>query len=249
MTQLSLFNLANPTESSTHTHTSISYKRVHCLFEQSGTFKNEFRKLGYEAYDYDIEDEFGETDYQLDLFNEIDKAYKGEQSIFDNISEDDLVLAFFPCIRFEAQILLWFRGECASQKKWTLDQKLKYSLNLHNDLNRMYVHITKLVIIANDRKLKLMIENPYTEQHYLMKYWCIKPKIIDRDRSKMGDIWVKPTAYWCINFEPYNHELELPDYNKKLKYNYNIGGGIERSLIDSEYAENFIKKYLIGDNI
>ena len=27
---------------------------VHCLFEQSGTFKNEFRKLGYEAYDYDI---------------------------------------------------------------------------------------------------------------------------------------------------------------------------------------------------
>lgn len=249
MTQLSLFNLANPTESNTHTHTSISYKRVHCLFEQSGTFKNEFRKLGYEAYDYDIEDEFGETDYQLDLFNEIDKAYKGEQSIFDNISEDDLVLAFFPCIRFEAQILLWFRGECASQKKWTLDQKLKYSLNLHNDLNRMYVHITKLVIIANDRKLKLMIENPYTEQHYLMKYWCIKPKIIDRDRSKMGDIWVKPTAYWCINFEPYNHELELPDYNKKLKYNYNTGGGIERSLIDSEYAENFIKKYLIGDNI
>ena len=25
---------------------------VHCLFEQSGTFKNEFKKLGYEAYDY-----------------------------------------------------------------------------------------------------------------------------------------------------------------------------------------------------
>jgi hypothetical protein len=27
---------------------------VHCLFEQSGTFKNEFKKLGYEAYDYDM---------------------------------------------------------------------------------------------------------------------------------------------------------------------------------------------------
>ena len=31
---------------------------VHCLFEQSGTFKNEFKKLGYEAYDYDIQNNF-----------------------------------------------------------------------------------------------------------------------------------------------------------------------------------------------
>ena len=27
--------------------------KVHCFFEQSGTFKNEFRKLGYEAYGND----------------------------------------------------------------------------------------------------------------------------------------------------------------------------------------------------
>ena len=45
--------------------------KVHCLFEQSGTFKNEFRKLGIEAYDYDILNDFGETDYQIDLFSEI----------------------------------------------------------------------------------------------------------------------------------------------------------------------------------
>ena len=44
---------------------------VHCLFEQSGTFKNEFRKLGYEAYDYDIQNSFGQTDYVIDLFSEI----------------------------------------------------------------------------------------------------------------------------------------------------------------------------------
>lgn len=44
---------------------------AHCLFEQSGTFKNEFKKLGIEAYDYDILNDFGETDYQIDLFAEI----------------------------------------------------------------------------------------------------------------------------------------------------------------------------------
>ena len=50
---------------------------AHCLFEQSGTFKNEFKKLGIEAYDYDILNDYGETDYQVDLFAEIDKAYRG----------------------------------------------------------------------------------------------------------------------------------------------------------------------------
>lgn len=51
--------------------------KAHCFFEQSGTFKNEFRKLGYEAYDYDIQNNFGETDYVIDLFAEIEKAYSG----------------------------------------------------------------------------------------------------------------------------------------------------------------------------
>ena len=50
---------------------------VHCLFEQSGTFKNEFKKLGIEAYDYDILNEYGQTDHVIDLFAEIEKAYGG----------------------------------------------------------------------------------------------------------------------------------------------------------------------------
>lgn len=29
---------------------------VHCLFEQSGTFKNAFRQLGIPAWDYDIQE-------------------------------------------------------------------------------------------------------------------------------------------------------------------------------------------------
>ena len=58
----------------------------HCLFEQSGTFKNEFKKLGFKALDYDILNDFGETDHQIDLFSEIEKAYNNEPSIFDNIN-------------------------------------------------------------------------------------------------------------------------------------------------------------------
>ncbi len=53
--------------------------KVHCLFEQSGTFKNEFKKLGYEAYDYDLLNDFGETDFQVDLFAEIVGGWKTSQ--------------------------------------------------------------------------------------------------------------------------------------------------------------------------
>ena len=45
--------------------------KAFCLFEQSGTFKNEFKKLGIDAEDYDIRNDFGQTDHIIDLFAEI----------------------------------------------------------------------------------------------------------------------------------------------------------------------------------
>ena len=49
--------------------------KVHCFFEQSGTFKKEFIKMGIPAEDYDIQNNFGETDHVIDLFGEIDREY------------------------------------------------------------------------------------------------------------------------------------------------------------------------------
>lgn len=54
--------------------------KIHCFFEQSGTFKNEFKKLDFDAEDYDIQNEFGETDNVIDLFAEIEKCYMGGQA-------------------------------------------------------------------------------------------------------------------------------------------------------------------------
>jgi hypothetical protein len=63
--------------------------KVHCFFEQSGTFKNEFIKFGIPAEDYDIQNNFGETDHVVDLFGAIEAAYDGKPSIFDNIREGE----------------------------------------------------------------------------------------------------------------------------------------------------------------
>lgn len=122
--------------------------KVHCLFEQSGTFKREFMNLGITAEDYDILDDFGETDNRRDLFAEIEKAYAGEPSMFDDIEKTDLILAFFPCTRFEAIIPLQFRGEGIQQKNWSDAKKLEYSLKLHGELSRLYSLICKLFAVC-----------------------------------------------------------------------------------------------------
>ena len=67
-------------------------KTVRLLFEQSGTFKSVFRSLNYNAYDYDIENQFGETDFQLDIFKEINNAYERKESIFDTF--DNIYVSF-----------------------------------------------------------------------------------------------------------------------------------------------------------
>lgn len=85
-------------------------RKVFCFFEQSGTFKNEFIKLGIPAEDYDIQNDFGQTDHVIDLFAEINKAYDAKASIFDTINSSDLVIAFFPCIYFESVQMLYYCG-------------------------------------------------------------------------------------------------------------------------------------------
>ena len=225
--------------------------KVHCLFEQSGTFKNEFKKLGHEAYDYDIQNEFGETDFVKDLFAEIENGYAGGSSIFDGIAKDDLILAFFPCTRFEARIPLEFRGEAYQQKNWDDVKKLEYSMKLHDELHRNYELISKLAIIAITQDLKLVIENPYTQPHYLTTYWCLKPSLIDKDRQLNGDYYKKPTQFWFIGFNPKQNLVFEPIDYVEGKVIATVSGEngksrtTMRSMIHPQYANRFIRQYLI----
>ena len=127
----------------------MKIRKVFCLFEQSGTFKNAFKELGIPAEDYDIRDDFGQTDHRVDLFAEIDKAYREEPSIFDNIEQGDLVLAFFPCTRFECQSQMMLSGAKNGTKNWTDVQRLEYAMKTHEELHRLYILICKLFVISN----------------------------------------------------------------------------------------------------
>lgn len=219
--------------------------KVHCLFEQSGTFKNQFKKLGIEAIDYDIQNDYGETDKIIDLFDEIRGGYEGKTSIFDNFSEDDIIMAFFPCTRFEAQIHMGYKGNLKQQKKWSDAQKLEYDLKIHSELAENYSLITKMVLICLRKNLKMVIENPYNQPHYLTRYWAIEPKVVDLDRRNDGDYYKKPTQYWFINMEPKNNLVFEPLDYVEQRIVENCEKGKMRSEIHPQYANRFIRKYLI----
>ena len=98
-------------------------------------------------------------------------------------------------------------------------------MRLQTELTEMYLLINKLFLICMKKKLKLIVENPYSEEHYLRRYWCYPPSIIDKDRRTDGDYYKKPTQYWFVNFEPknnlvmgsYNNAIDCKDPIKKMK--------------------------------
>ena len=157
---------------------------VHCMFEQSGTFKNEFRKLGYKADDYDIQDEFGQTDHILDLFKEIENGFEGKESIFDNITKDDLVIAFFPCIYFCATSQMAFSFGCTNYRKKNDMEIANEILKRSRNREKFYILLVKLFAICKSRGIRLIVENPYSEQTYLKANFT--PPYNDRQKQTIA---------------------------------------------------------------
>lgn len=178
--------------------------KVHLFFEQSGTFRDEFRKMGYEAYCYDIQNNFQKTDYQIDLFSEIEKAYDNDESIFDKITRDDLIIAFFPCIYFcaSSQMLMYFDNR--NYRNLNYREKTDKILERSRNRERFFQICVKMISVCITREIPIIMENPWSEQTFLKSNFVSAPTIIDKNRTLRGDFFVKPTAYWFFNCIPTN---------------------------------------------
>ena len=231
--------------------------KVHCFFEQSGTFKNEFIKLGIPAEDYDIQNNFGETDHVIDLFGEIERAYEHrtqntERSIFDGMSREDLIMAFFPCIYFESISCMYFSCETLNNQKKRMYERIEDAINRLKKRSYFHELLYKLCYIAERDKLQLIIENPATTPNYLLYTQnFFKPSIVDKNRMERGDYFKKPTAYWFFNREPTKGFTRQNDKVQKRIYDCKSAprAGLcseERSLISSDYARNFICDFILG---
>jgi hypothetical protein len=225
--------------------------KVHIFFEQSATFRDEFRKLGYEAYCYDIQNNFGKTDYQIDLFAEIENAYGGGKSIFDQINQNDFVMAFFPCIYFCAASQMQMSFGERNYRYLTPKQKADTILKRVENREKYFALAIKLFAVVETLKLRMVMENPWSEQTYLKANFIYAPTMVDKDRSLRGDYFKKPTAYWFVNCEPtFGKSIQKNNDTKRLEWvPKSKEAGLcseERSMISPDYARNFICDFIIG---
>lgn len=236
--------------------------KVHCFFEQSGTFKNEFIKLGIPAEDYDIQNNFGETDHVIDLFGEIDRAYENltrqdktrqdKTTIFDEIdASQDLIVAFYPCIYFCETNSCAFSLWNINYRSLSDLEKIQKILKRSEKRTEFYERLIKFVAICLIKKIRMVFENPYSTMSFLINNFLDKPKIIDKNRMKRGDFFIKPTAYWFWNCEPTHGFTEQNNKKQKIirKTKSAPQEGIcseERSLISPDYARNWICDFILG---
>ena len=219
--------------------------RVHLFFERSGTFKKAFEKYGFVATDYDLESEHEEVK-KVDLFLEINKEYyDNSSSLFAEIKDNDLVVAFFPCTYFSDQSQLISRGDSFGMKGFSDEDKLRRSIVDMKTRADFYIILCRLCLIAKQKNFKLIIENPHGKVNFLKQFFPVKPGLIIKNRMLWGDFFKKPTQFFFINCTP-NFFLERvctsPKENNPIEKNH----GFSRSRISSRFAENFIE-YVILD--
>lgn len=225
---------------------------AHCFFEQSGTFRDEFAKLGVPGRDYDLCNDFSKTDWQGDLFFQIERAYRGRKSVLDKIEPEDLILAFFPCTYFCGHNEMYFCGTSYNLRALPPAAKIRVIIERSDKRQEYYKMVLQLIAICEERRLKLVIENPYNAHHYWRFNFPNYPKVIDMGRTLRGDYFKKPTQYIFVGFEPGNGQslakIRKRQYIEKC-HSSPVSGvcSMERSMISPEYAHNFICDFILNE--
>lgn len=221
----------------------MTVKHAHCFFEQSGVFRDAFIELGIPAIDYDLENEFGQTNWRGDLFYQIERAYAGKESVLDIILQDDLIFAFFPCTYFCGYNEMFFCGTNYNYRQLSRPDMLDKIIERAQLRHNYYITLLKFCKVIEERGLRAIIENPYNAHHYWRFNFPYKPAVIDMNRRLKGDYFKKPTQYLFVNCEPAGKRSLQMDKEMRFVEDHE---GIDRSLISPDYAHNFICDYILG---
>lgn len=165
-----------------------------------------------------------------------------------------MIIAFFPCIEFSCVAQFWYSLNQKNIRMWDdTKKKFDYMLNKNDSRSYMFGLLYKMCGVAMIKGLRLIFENPWSMNTYLKQNVFLKePSVIDMDRTRRGDYYVKPTAYWYFNCEPTSGaSYQQPAERKKSIIHCRPSGekGLcseERSLISPDYARNFICDFILG---
>lgn len=135
----------------------------------------------------------------------------------------------------------------------TLDDLQKIDKILERNRNRteFYERLIKFVYVCLAKGIRMIFENPWSEQTFLKANFLKVPDVVDMNRMERGDYYIKPTAYWFWNCEPTHGCSWQNDKEKKIIMNSKGAScaGLcseERSMISPDYARNFICDFILG---
>ena len=136
-------------------------------------------------------------------------------------------------------------------QKLTFSQKIEKILQRSDNRKEYYDRLVRFVAVCVERNLRMIFENPWSEQTYLKTNFLKKPDIVDINRMERGDYFVKPTAYWFWNCEPEHGFTHQNDKEKKIILNTKKADKVgmcskDHSLISSDYARNWICDFVLG---
>ena len=160
-------------------------------------------------------------------------------------------MAFFPCIYFCDVNEPLFSLDDLNYRKLSLREKYEKILTRAESREFFFELCIKFFCVCDTKQLRMIMENPYSQSHYLVKNFVYKSKLIDKNRRRRGDYFVKPTQYWFVNCEPtHGTSYTMPKETKSvcgIKGSKQAGlCGEERSLISPDYARNFICDFILG---
>lgn len=160
-------------------------------------------------------------------------------------------MAFFPCIYFSCLSQMMMYWGCLNYRNLTPIQATNEILKRVANREYFFGLAVKMLATAKQRGQRLIMENPWSQQTYLKANFVLPPSLIDNDRTKRGDFFKKPTAYWFINCEPTDGKSFQQQRQTKriIDCKKGIKAGIcseERSMIHPDYARNFICDFILG---
>ena len=148
-------------------------------------------------------------------------------------------MAFFPCIRFcsvmeQMQHEDFFDASQQRSKDFGTEsyyrRKWETLRGFSKDRFEFYDLALKLTAIVQIKKLRMIMENPWHPTNFTNHFWFMRVSLIDKDRTRRGDYFRKPTAYWYVNCEPtYGESYQYTPRNKVKTIT--AGSGAQKSAM------------------
>ena len=160
-------------------------------------------------------------------------------------------MAFFPCIYFSCMSQMLISWTHRNYRNLGVKEKTDAILERSAKREKFFSLAVKMHSVCYERGLRMIMENPWSEQTFLKQNFITNPSVIDKNRLLRGDYYMKPTAYWFVNCEPTHGKTMAPRKAGKniCQIEPNRMPGLcneERSMISPEYARNFICDFILG---